>query len=127
MTTTAERTTGRRLLSAALVACVLALLGPAPASASTPAPRIKVLSNRADLVSDGDALVRVKLPHGVRASELRLRAGGRNVTKALRRTGRRKLEGLVKRLRTGRTPLTARIRHGGAARLQVTNHPIGGP
>ena len=53
-----------------------------------PAPRIKVLSNRADLVSGGDALVRVKLPRGVRAARLRLTAGHRNVTRALRRTGR---------------------------------------
>lgn len=127
MTTAAERIIGRRLLGGALIACVLALLAAAPAGAATQAPRIKVLSNRADLVSGGDALVRVKLPHGAKASELRLTAGGRNVTKALRRTGKRKLDGLVKRLRAGRTSLSARIRHGRAARLQVTNHPIGGP
>ena len=30
-------------------------------------------------------------------------------------------------LRVGRVALTARIRGGGAARLYVTNHPIGGP
>ena len=60
-------------------------------------PRIKVLSNRADLVSGGDALVRVKVPRGAEPSELRLAAGDRNVTRALKRTGKRKLEGLVKR------------------------------
>ena len=92
-----------------------------------PAPRIKVLSNRADLVSGGDALVRVKLPRGVRPARLRLMAGHRNVTRALRRTGRRRLDGRVRGLRVGRVPLTARIRRGGAARLFVINHPIGGP
>ena len=67
------------------------LLAPAAAQARTPAPRIKVLSNRADLVSGGDALVRVKLPRGVRPARLRLMAGHRNVTRALRRTGPRRL------------------------------------
>ena len=92
-----------------------------------PAPRIEVLSNRADLVSGGDALVRVTLPRGVGASRLRLTAGHRNVTRALRRTGRRRLDGRVRGLRVGRVALTARIRGGSAARLVVTNHPIGGP
>jgi len=92
-----------------------------------PAPRISVLSNRADLVSGGDALVRVTLPRGVRASRLRLTAGHRNVTRALRRTGRRSLVGRVRGLRMGRNALTARIRGGSAARLFVTNHPSGGP
>ena len=92
-----------------------------------PAPRIQVLSNRADLVSGGDALVRVTLPRGVRAKRLRLTAGHRNVTRVLRRTGRRRLDGRVRGLRVGRVRLTARIRRGSAARLWVTNHPIGGP
>jgi hypothetical protein len=110
-----------------LVAFAAALLGAVPASAATHTPRIKVLSNRADLVSGGDALVRVKLPKGAKPSQLRLRAGGDNVTGALAATGKRKLEGLVEGLRDGRTRLVARIRHGSAARLTVTNHPIGGP
>jgi hypothetical protein len=110
-----------------LVACAAALLAAVPASAAAPAPRIEVLSNRADLVSGGDALVRVKLPKGAKPSQLRLTAGGDNVTAALTRTGRRRLEGLVEGLRDGRTRLVARVRHGGAARLIVTNHPIGGP
>src|SRR5688572_15357734 len=93
-----------------------------------PAPRIKVLSNRADLVSGGDALVRVTLPRGVKASRLQLKAGRRNVTRALRREGQsRRLIGLVRGLRVGRVPLTSSIRRGGAARLVLTNHPIGGP
>jgi Tannase-like family of unknown function (DUF6351) len=106
--------------------CVCGLIAPAAADAM-PAPRIKVLSNRADLVSGGDALVRVTLPRGIRASRLRLTAGRRNVTRALRRTGPRRLDGRVRGLRVGRVALTARIRDGSAARLLVTNHPIGGP
>src|SRR3954467_4515446 len=103
------------------------LLTAAPAAAPMPAPTIKVESDRADLVSGGDALVRVTLPRGVKTSRLRVRAGSREVTSSLRRTGARALEGLVRKLPVGRVPLTARISGGSAARLYVTNHPIGGP
>ena len=50
-----------------------------------------MLSNRADLVSGGDALVRVTVPRGVKAKRVKLFAGRRNVTKQLERTGRRRL------------------------------------
>jgi hypothetical protein len=111
----------------ALVLCALVLCDVAPAEARKPAPRIQVLSNRADLVSGGDALVRVSLPRGVKASRLRLSAGRRDVTSVLETTGNRTLTGLVEGLKVGRVPLTARVRRGGAARLVLTNHPIGGP
>jgi hypothetical protein len=111
----------------ALVALALTLLTAAPADARMPAPQVKLLSNRADLVSGGDALVSVTLPRGVKTSRLRVRAGSRNVTSALRRTGSRSLVGLVRKLPVGRVALTARISGGSAARLYVTNHPIGGP
>jgi Tannase-like family of unknown function (DUF6351) len=117
----------RLLLRIALLASTPALILAAPADARPPAPRIAVLSNRADLVSGGDALVRVTLPSGVKASRLRLSAGRRNVTRVLRRTAAHQLTGLVNGLRVGRVALTARIRGGSAARLFVTNHPIGGP
>jgi hypothetical protein len=111
----------------AILTCACVLVAPAAADARMPAPRIKVLSNRADLVSGGDALVRVKLPRGVSRARLRLRAGHRNVTRVLRKTGQRQFDGLVRGMRRGRVPLTARIRGGSAARLWVTNHRIGGP
>src|SRR5436190_1438917 len=117
----------RDVIRIALVASALASLAAAPAEARAPAPRIAVLSNRADLISGGDALVRVTLPRGVKASRLRLTAGRRNVTRVMHGTGARQLTGLVAGLPVGRVALTARIRQGGAARLYVTNHPIGGP
>jgi hypothetical protein len=117
----------RALTVAACAGAVVAAAAAPQADARVPAPRIKVLSNRADLVSGGDAFVRVTLPRGVKASRLRLSAGRRNVTRALHRTGRRRLEGVVRRLRVGRVALVARVRRGAAARLVVTNHPIGGP
>ncbi len=127
MTAMPARTGRPRLCGAVLIGCLIALLCAAPAGARTAPPRIEVVSNRADLVSGGDALVAVKLPRGVKASRVRLTAHGRNVTRVLERTGRRRLEGLVAGLPKGRSALVARIRGGSAARLRVTNHPIGGP
>ena len=112
------------LVGACLVAAVLVTGSTAAAS---PVPKIKVLSNRADLVSGGDALVRVKVPRTVRARRVKLFAGRRNVTKSLERVGHRRLQGLVTDLRDGKNRLVARVRHGGASRLIVRNHPIGGP
>ena len=141
-----------RSRAAALAALCGALLAAVPAEARPAVPRIQVLSNRADLVSGGDAYVRVTLPRGVRPSRLRLTAGRRNVTGVLERMGGRRLEGVVTGMPVGRVALTARIRltgrrtgqrrrgsrpttptftarvrWGRAARLSVTNHPIGGP
>src|SRR3954447_1181360 len=112
---------------AALVACAIALLCAASADARMTPPRIQVLSNRADLVSGGDALVRVTLPKKVKASRLKLTVGKRNVTRSVTKVSARQLEGEIDRLPNGRVALTARIRRGSAARLYVTNHPIGGP
>ncbi len=123
---------GRNFIALVLAGCALAGLGTSAADARVGAPRIEVLSNRADLVSGGDALVRVTLPRRVRASRLRLTAGRRNVTRVLKRTGPRRLEGVVTGMPVGRVPLTARIRgkrrrNRSAAKLYVRNHPLGGP
>src|SRR5689334_8987922 len=117
----------RKLCALMLSAGAVVMLAAAPADARMAAPRIQVLSTRANLVSAGDAYVRVTLPRGVKASRLSLRAGKRSVTGVLKRMGSRRLEGVVGGLPLGRVPLTARIRRGSAARLYVTNHPIGGP
>ncbi len=97
-----------------------------PASGAAPV-EIKVLSNRADLLSGGDALVEVRTAAGVDATALKLDVDGRDVTGdfALRANGR--LMGLVSGLREGANVLTARIPGGPGTRLTLTNHPTGGP
>ena len=87
-------------------------------------PQIRVLSNRADLVSGGDALVEIVVPAGAGAPTVD--ANGRNVTSAFRRLGNGRVLGLVTGLRVGSNTLTARA-GGRAARLTVQNAPIGGP
>ncbi len=112
------------LLVAFSAVCVIA---PATAQHRAGGVRIKVLSNRADLVSDGDALVEVKVPAGRKARNVRVRVGHRDVTKAFRVRGLRKLRGLVKGMRVGRNVITAELPDGSGARLVITNHPNGGP
>lgn len=120
------------LLLLALVTSLLAgVLAAVPTQVSQAAPArrlvVEVLSNRADLVSGGDALVAVRLPAGVRADEVRVTAGGRDVTDrfAVREDGR--FEGLVTGLPLGRTTLRAAAVGAKAGRIVVTNHPNGGP
>src|SRR4051794_14449694 len=109
------------LAALALALAPLALAAPANAAAAV---HIQTVSNRADLVSGGDVLVRI---NGTHRKVPRVRAGGRDVTKsfALRPNGR--VEGLVTGLPNGRTRLTARLPNGRGARLTVTNHPASGP
>jgi hypothetical protein len=93
--------------------------------------RILVLSNRADLISGGNALVEIVLPEkrgkGKKPSVSRVELDGENVTSAfaLRSDGR--FYGLVTGLRDGRNVLKAHVTGGPDAWITITNHPIGGP
>src|SRR5512134_370360 len=91
---------------------------------------IVTLSNRADLVSGGDALLEVRVPKSVSLSQVRLKLNGRDVTDDFKADSRhRALRGLVTGLVEGRNDFVAEERgHGGKeAKLVITNHPIGGP
>src|SRR2546423_3333414 len=110
----------RKMCAMVPAAGAVVLLGAAPADARMAAPRLEVLSTRANLVSGGDAYVRVTLPRGVKASRLRLTVGRRDVTSVLKKTSGRRVEGVVGGLPVTRVPLTARIRRSSAARLFVT-------
>ena len=90
--------TTRRVLLAALLAAVVGV--PVVAAEARGAVELHVLSNRADLVSGGDALVEVVLPRAD-LHRLRVTAAGRDVTSrfALRPNGR--VQGLVSGLPVG--------------------------
>ncbi|HEU4734615.1 MAG TPA: DUF6351 family protein, partial [Kofleriaceae bacterium] len=89
---------------------------------------IRTLSNRADLISGGDALVEIVLPSHRSASRLHVALGARDVTSkfAVRASGR--VIGLLDGLVEGRNQVTAEL--GGddddAVTLTITNHRIGG-
>ena len=87
---------------------------------------IRTISNRADLISGGDALVEIVLPPRTRASSVRVELNGRDITRrfAIRADGR--FVGLVQGLQLGKNRLTAAVGHR-VERLTVTNHAIGGP
>ena len=124
-----------------------------PVSASPPHAdgrvEIRVLSNRADLLSGADALVEVVVPRGADASRLRVSLGGRDVTRQLRPLAASRLldgvpvpdalgvdarpnalVGLVTGLRTGPNVLRAQLSGASGAAgatLTLVNHPSSGP
>ncbi|HWG94503.1 MAG TPA: DUF6351 family protein, partial [Mycobacteriales bacterium] len=119
------RTRRRAVLVAAAVAAPVALALPA-SSAPTGVVTIEVLSGRGDLVTGGDALLRVTLPDGASADGLRVDDDGRDVTSAFR-AGDGGLLGLVTGLDLGRNTVTATLADGRGARIVLTSAPVGGP
>ena len=91
------------------------------------AVKIVVLSSRADLVSGGDALVRVVLRSGRYNRVRKVTVNGRTVTGsfALRADGQ--YTGLVTGLARGKNTIRVRLRNGAGAQLTVTNRPSSGP
>src|SRR5258708_27020259 len=87
------------------------------------------LSNRADLISGGDALLEVRVPKNMPLNKVRLSLNGHNVTGAFTaNASARTLRGVVSGLVEGRNDFVAgESQSGREARLVITNHPIGGP
>src|SRR5439155_1155963 len=86
-------------------------------------------SNRAELISGGDALLEVRVPKSVALNTVRLSLNGDDVTGAFTANAKaRTLRGLVSGLVEGRNDFVAGESRGGReARLVITNHPVGGP
>ena len=97
-----------------------------PPAASAPAA-IRTVSNRADFVSDGDALVEVVLPAGAGTAGLKVMAGSRDVSAAFATRADGRVTGLVTGLPVGDTVITAQADKAAPARLTVTNADRGGP
>src|SRR5882762_4173653 len=88
---------------------------------------ILTLSNRADLISGGDALVEVRVPKGVAPSKVRLSLNGRDVTAMFRADSTaRVMRGVLTGMVPGRNDFLADSK-GRRASLTITNHAIGGP
>jgi hypothetical protein len=87
---------------------------------------ISVSNPRPELVSGGQVLIRVRVPAGVPAGQVRITSDGANVSGSFQAQPDGSLLGLVTGLRTGRNLLTASAR-GRFAALTVTDHPITGP
>jgi hypothetical protein len=97
-----------------------------------PAVSIRTLSNRADLISDGDALVEVRVPGSARLDRVKIELNGIDVRSAfVADPASGTLRGVVTGLHNGANRLVAEVdqrgRHDLSASLTITNHPRGGP
>ena len=112
-----------RIRSALVGAIGLAVALPAAAG---PGPQIRVLSNRADLISGGDALVEIEWPAGANGSLAKVTLNDAAVAGVFAPRSNGRYMGLITGLRNGDNVLVASV-HGAGARITITNHPIGGP
>src|SRR5215218_2477350 len=129
-----ERRANRRLILkphrflAALVAVIASLTLSACGGGdddATPGTTITTLSNRADLVSGGSALVEVKVPGGTRPASLRVDRDGTDITSSFTTLPSGRIVGLVTGLADGANTINASFTDNSfrAARLVITNHP----
>ncbi len=102
---------------------------------------IRTLGNRADLISNGDALVEVQVPAKVPLDKVKVMLNGKNVSSVFKvaDAAKRTLRGVVTGLRTGHNLLRVDATTPGSdlwgflhgydddAHLIITNHPRGGP
>jgi len=89
--------------------------------------QLKTLSNRADLISGGDALVEAILHSGLSFRQLSITVDGRDVTPAFAVRGDGRIVGVISGLAEGPSKVVARLMGRPAAALVITNHRIGGP
>src|SRR5262245_16117492 len=121
-----------RILSRLLSVCLLITL---IATEAEPTPlnfEIVTLSNRADLISGGDALVEVRVPKNVPLKKVTLWLNGHQVTEAFQiNEVARTMRGLLTGLVVGENEFLADSNGNGNGRpratLRILNHPIGGP
>jgi hypothetical protein len=100
---------------------------PAPQSNVGPVSTIQVLSNRADLISGGDALVQVVAPAGTDVTTLKVDVDGVDVTSAFAVRADGRYLGLVSGLKTGKNVLRVAEAGKTGAVIDITNSPKGGP
>ena len=122
-----------RRVSGLVIALFLMVVGGIAPPAIAAAPQIRVLSNRADLISGGDALVEVRDGASVSVNAtgapggLTIKLNGSDVTDVFGMSADGRLMGLLKNLSMGENVVTASAPGGRPARLTIVNHPIGGP
>src|SRR6185295_7257092 len=100
--------------------------GSAAGSANAGGSVIKVVSNRADLISGDEVLIDVVPPAGTEASAIAVTLNDTDVTSQFSPTAQGTLRGLVTGLLLGYNTIAADYPAGHAS-VVVTNHPNGGP
>jgi hypothetical protein len=117
-----------RLSSSVVIrATVMLLAAGAAVHAQTNGLQLRALSSRPDLVTGGDALVRVDVPAGGAVADVQVLLNGTDVTAQLRAdTSGHSLTGVIAGLAPGSSQMVATV-GGASARLTLVNHPITGP
>ncbi|HET7340796.1 MAG TPA: DUF6351 family protein [Methylomirabilota bacterium] len=119
-------------LRALLLAALLLVAITAPTLAAPPDMVIDVVSNRADLVSGGDALVEVIVPPDVDPANVRVSLNGGDVTGDFAGRANGRFMGLLVDLVVGDNEVVAFVDPAAPGRrpraqLTITNYRIGGP
>ena len=100
---------------------------PPPPSAATGELKIRTLSNRADMISDGDAYVEIVLPEGKSALDLAVDLDGKDISSAFALRANGRVLGTVTGLRVGSNTLTATLKSTKTgAKLAIENFARGG-
>jgi hypothetical protein len=92
-----------------------------------PGLAIHVLSNRADLISGGDAYVEITGPHGTAPDRVRVALDGRDISGTFAKRDNGRVLGVITGMTDGPHTLTATAAGVTGAQLALDNHPIGGP
>jgi uncharacterized tannase-like protein DUF6351 len=121
-----------RILSLLVAMCLLTTLFAVDAEPTPQNFEVRTLSNRADLISGGDALVEVRVPITVPLNKVTLSLNGTDVTAAFEvNEAARTMRGVLTGLLNGENEFVADSNGLGTGRpratLRIINHPIGGP
>jgi Tannase-like family of unknown function (DUF6351) len=92
-----------------------------------PGLAIKVLSNRADLLSGGDAYVQIAGPGDTAPGNVRVELDGRDISGVFAKRSDGRVLGVITGMGDGAHTLTAHADGLSGARISLDNHPIGGP
>jgi hypothetical protein len=104
--------------------------GTAPAAGPTitGSVSIKTLSNRPDMISDGDAYIEIVLPSGATASDLKVDVDGNDVSSLFAQRSSGRVLGIITGVKSGTSTVSATLKSvNKGARLAITNYDRGGP
>jgi hypothetical protein len=122
--------------SCAVIGAIAAVFGAGTSTASAAQGNsdgfaVRVLSNRADLISDGQALVGLALPRHKSLSDaeatLANDSGEQSVNGIFHELPSGRNQGLLEDLELGKNVLTVTLPNGRSRSVVITNHPNGGP
>jgi hypothetical protein len=112
------------VIAAMLAAVLVAATGSADAAGKL---SVRVLSDRADLISGGEALTAVSLPRNVKPGSVTVTLNGTPVTSEFAMRPNGSFEALVTGLLPGANVVRAEAPRASSGQVTIVNHAIGGP